>query len=81
VGGRDFGSIKFGRYPSSADRFKGRGVDLLGRSLKCSPKSDPVKVIREYLINPKTKSAKALSKKAVVMLYPDNLFGKVIWPY
>ena len=80
VGGRDFGSPKFGRHPSNADRFIGRGVDLIGRSLKCSLKSDPEKIVREYLANPRTKSAKALSKKAVVLLYPKNLLGKSIWP-
>ena len=80
MGGRDFGSPKFGRHPSNADKFMGRGVDLIGRSLKCSLKSDPVKIVQEYLSNPKTASAKALSKKAVVLLYPDNLFGKAIWP-
>lgn len=80
MGGRDFGSTKFGRHPSNADRYKGRGVDLLGRSLKCSKNADPVKMIRDYLKNRETKSANELSKKAVVMLFPENLFGKVIWP-
>jgi hypothetical protein len=77
---RDFGSTKFGCHPSHANRFKGRGVDLIGRSLKCSKNANPTELIQNYLKNPKTKSAKALSKKAVVLLFPENLFGKIIWP-
>jgi len=80
MGGRDFGSPKFGRHPANGDRYVGRGVDLLGRSLKCPKSADPVKIIQKYLANPKTKSAKALSEKAVVLLFPETHFGLKIWP-
>jgi hypothetical protein len=77
---RDFGISKFGCYPSDVGKFEGRCVDLIGRSIKCRPKADPIKALRDYLSQPKTKSARLLSKKSAVMLFPKNLFGKVVWP-
>ncbi len=78
-GSRDFGKSKFGVHPSDTGKFVGRCVDLLGRSLPCSPKADPVKSVIDYLENPRSKSAYELSKKAVVMLEPEGLLGKIIW--
>ena len=80
MGHKDFGISKFGRHPSDVEKFEGRCVDLLGRSLKIPKYADPVKVIVSYLQNPTTDSAKELRKKAVVVLYPESLFGRVIWP-
>jgi hypothetical protein len=79
MGHCDYGTSKFGCHPEDVERFKGRCVDLIGRSLNCSKTADPVDMIRDYLKNPETKSAKELSKKPVVLLFPDKLFGKVIW--
>lgn len=80
MGHRDFGISKFGCHPLDAERFKGRCVDLIGRSLKVPQSTDPIKAVKTYLGNPATKSAKELRKKAVVLLYPEELFGRVIWP-
>ena len=76
---RDFGKSKFGRHPDDR-QYEGRCVDLIGRSIKCSPKVNPIKALHEYLLNPKTRSAKELAKKAVVILAPNELLGKVVWP-
>ncbi len=78
-GSRDFGKSKFGVHPNDTDKLVGRCIDLLGRSLPCSPMSDPVQAVIDYLSNQKTKSAQELSKKAVVILEPEELIGKVIW--
>lgn len=80
MGCKDFGISKFGCYPSHVGKLEGRSVDLIGRSIQCRPKADPMKALRDYLGKPKTKSARELSKKAVVMLFPRNLFGKIVWP-
>jgi hypothetical protein len=50
-----------------------------------SPLSEPpnaalVNAVWQYLWEAKTKTAIALSKKAVVLLHPEEMFGKVIWP-
>ena len=80
MGHKDFGISKFGCHPLDAEKFTGRCVDLIGRSLNVSQTTDPIKTLKTYLENPATKSAKELRKKAVVLLYPENLFGRVVWP-
>jgi hypothetical protein len=67
-------------HPLDRKKFQGRCVDLIGRSLKVSPKADPVNAVWQYLREAKTKTAAALSKKAVVFLHPQAMFGKAIWP-
>jgi hypothetical protein len=79
-GTRDFGPSKFGRYPSDPPRYSGRRVDLLGRSLPAEPGADPAGVLRRYLAARRTDSAKALAAKAVVLIYPDNRAGEIVWP-
>jgi hypothetical protein len=75
----DYGASKFGRHP--ADRhLLGRRVDLLGRSLPIALGSDPVEALRDYLNAGSTRSARALAAKAVVLLDPSNLRGRVVWP-
>jgi hypothetical protein len=53
---------------------------MIGRSLKVRKSADPIKTIRNYLCKPRTKSAKELSKKAVVFLTPERHMGKIVWP-
>lgn len=79
-GTRDFGPSKFGRYPSDPPRYSGRRVDLLGRSLPAEPGADPTDALRRYLAARRTDSAKALAAKAVVLIYPDNRAGEIVWP-
>ena len=74
----DFGSPKFGRSPG-CEHYVGRRVDLLGRSLATS-RDSPVEVLRHYLAEARTVTAKELRKKAVVLLYPPELIGTVVWP-
>lgn len=79
-GEKDFGISKFGCHPMDSDNFDGRRIDLIGRSLKVRKRTDPIKTIRQYLSEPRTKSAKELSQKAVVFLTPEKYMGKIIWP-
>ena len=72
----DFGPSKFDRAEEAG--FTGRRVDLFGRSIEKI--SDPVSSIQAYLQNARTMTAVKLSRKAVVLLYPAHLRGRVIWP-
>lgn len=76
----DFGESKFGRWPTDPEKFKGRRVDLIGRSIQSSIKINPIEALRRYLSDGKTESAKKLAKKAVILLEPAYMCGKVIWP-
>jgi hypothetical protein len=76
----DFGRSQFGTHPADARKYKGRRIDCLGRSLHCSSATGPVHALRTYLSESRTKSARLLSQKAVVLLHPSKLCGKVVWP-
>lgn len=60
--------------------FTGHYVDLIGRSLPEEVGADPVLVIQRYLSRPATRTARALAQKAVVLLDPEPLRGRVVWP-
>lgn len=79
----DFGESDFGYWSKEklirGQRFVGRRVDLLQRSLKVRPDADPVEAVRDWLRLP-TGSSKELSKKAVIGIWPRRLLGKVVWP-
>ncbi len=79
-GTEDYGASKFGRYPDDAPSYTGRRVDLLGRSLRVPLDADPVAAVRGYLTTASTDSAKKLAAKAVVLIHPQALVGKVVWP-
>lgn len=75
----DFGDPKFGVTPGSA-HFTGRRVDVIGRSIPGAKPSDPVGSLRRYLEAGKTKSARLLAQKAVILIEPVALLGTVVWP-
>ena len=79
-GTADYGPSKFGRYPHDAPSFTGRRVDLLGRSLAVPLDADPAIALRDYLSAARTRTAKELAAKAVVLIKPAQLAGKVVWP-
>ncbi|HEY2640177.1 MAG TPA: hypothetical protein VGI66_09900 [Streptosporangiaceae bacterium] len=79
-GTADFGPSKFGRYPGDLLSFRGRRVDFLGRSLPASLTDDPAAVVRAYLASSRTRTAKELAAKAVVLIDPLGRLGEVIWP-
>jgi hypothetical protein len=59
--------------------FNGHFVDLIGRSLPKELGDDPVVVVRRYRSGGATRTARALARKAVVLLDPEQLRGKVVW--
>lgn len=73
----DFGESKFGKHPDD-NGYVGRRVDLLMRSFD-SAEATPKGFIVDYFSRCKTESARLLSMKAVVILSPDDWFGKVVW--
>ena len=75
----DFGKSKFGRIPMQKHH-EGRGIDVLMRSDSAFNTRDPVKGITDYLSKHRTKTAGFLSQKAAVGLYPESVFGRVLWP-
>jgi hypothetical protein len=77
---RDFGRSKFSRYPADPPRFLGRRIDLGGRSLPVAATADPVESVRSYLAAGCTETARRLSQRSVVLLWPAGLCGRVIWP-
>jgi hypothetical protein len=74
----DYVNPKFGRHPSMPD-YKGRKVDVLVRSIRNHSSNDPVESLRHYLTAKNSASSRELAKKAVVMLMPTRLLGRVIW--
>jgi len=74
----DYVNPKFGRHPSIPD-YKGRRVDVLVRSIRSHSSKGSVKTIHQYLKSENTPSSRKLAKKAVVMLFPTRLLGRVIW--
>jgi hypothetical protein len=76
----DFGPSRFGRYHGDPELFRGRRVDLIGRSLDVAPDTDPIEAVRHYLTTGRTETARQLARKAVVLLAPQELRGEIIWP-
>ena len=51
-----------------------------GARFRPHPTPDPADAIRRYLTARRTKSAKALAAKAVVLIDPQNRAGEIVWP-
>ncbi len=77
----DFGESKFGVHPKfKAQGYKGRIVDVLMRSDAYFSNTEPEQSIARYLKYKKTQTSNLLSQKPVIGLYPENIFGKKLWP-
>lgn len=80
---KDFGDDKFGKTfetpnpKNNHPEFIGRNIDILGRSIKYI--DNYKKSIIKYLQNQETDTAYHLSRKAVVVLYPEEDIGTVLW--
>jgi len=79
-GTTDYGASRFGRHPDDPPSYLGRRLDLLGHSLRVPLDADPAAAVRGYLTTAGTDSAKKLAAKAVVLIHPQTLVGKVVWP-
>jgi hypothetical protein len=74
----DYGDPKFGQ---TADRpeYVGRRVDLLGRGIQYRRHEDPAAAIRRWLRTDRGKSARLVAQRPIVLLWPDDRLGEVIW--
>jgi hypothetical protein len=78
-GRRDFGPSHFGRHPDT-DRYEGRRVDILGRSIDLWQEEGAVEAVCRWLANgPRGSSAWHLAKRPVIAIYPEPIFGRQIW--
>jgi hypothetical protein len=75
----DFGDDKFGVTPAFPN-FRGRLVDLIGRSIPAANPADPVGSLQRYLRAGTTKTARLLAQKAMILIEPANLIGRLVWP-
>jgi hypothetical protein len=76
----DFGSSKFGRNPDDGERFNGRRVDVMWRSIKVESAETPIQAMQRYLQNASPNSSAGHWKaKPVVIMWPRKLLGHVIW--
>jgi hypothetical protein len=76
----DFGEPKFGRGVDPPETYEGLRVTLQGRSIEGGPGDDPLEAIQRYLKAGATPTARELTRKAVVMLEPEELLGIEAWP-
>lgn len=76
---KDFGDPRFGQSKSNPS-FVGRRVDLFGRSIEHRRTESTNLAIQRWLASGHTKSARMLAQKAVVVIWPSNELGTVIWP-
>jgi len=71
------------RRKSVENGYKGKRIDFLKRAINRDLynlyPNEPDKCIIEYLLQRNTKTKRFLLKKAVVGLFPNKIFAKVIW--
>lgn len=76
----DFGPSRFGVNPDDASQgYRGRRVDLMGRTIPFGPENDIVAAIRSWLRSG-TASAEYLAQRPLVAIFPNPLMGRIIWP-
>jgi hypothetical protein len=78
-GKHDFGPSKFGHNPEDGDAFKGRRVDVIGRSISISKDQTPIETVQRYLREASTVSASPLAERPVIVVWPNRNCGKDIW--
>jgi hypothetical protein len=73
----DFGPSRFGRDPQESERFTGRRVDVMGRSLARRDDETPALMVQRWLQEGRTESARRIAARPVVTIWPIR--GEVIW--
>jgi hypothetical protein len=73
----DYNDPKFGQSKDKP-KYIGRRVDCLGRAIEVKDGENIISALRRYLTSGKTKTARCLAEKAVVLLEPSC--GKIVWP-
>ncbi|HML04027.1 MAG TPA: hypothetical protein VK487_11740 [Candidatus Bathyarchaeia archaeon] len=76
-------SFPYRAHRKVEDGYKGRSIDFLKRSISkdvfasCSGRPD--RTLMKYLLERNTKTKRELLKKAIIGLYPNVLFARVLW--
>lgn len=78
-GKHDFGPSRFGRNPDDGDTFKGRRVDVIGRSIRMPKNKTPTEAVQSYLRHAATVSACLLAERLIVVVWPRRNCGLIIW--
>jgi hypothetical protein len=79
-GKRDFGVSRFGRNPDDLPGFKGRRVDIIGRSIPMQATETSIESVQRYLRGGLTESARLLAERPVIVAWPEKDLGQIIWP-
>ena len=77
-GKQDFGYSRFGAHPGDKG-YRGRRVDVLGRSIPCREGQGHVDCVREWLTLRKTETARELAKSPIVVIHPTAEICSIIW--
>lgn len=77
-GKRDFGPSHLGSHPDD-EGFEGRRIDIIGRSIESNPDELAQDSVLRWLRQRRTESAKRISERPVIVLYPESDRGNVIW--
>lgn len=72
----DFGPSRLGRHPAD-EGYLGRRVDVMGRSIPAIDNSAESAVLA--WLHGRSKSARLLVKRPVIALFPQALFGRLLW--
>lgn len=75
---RDFGDPRFGQSPDRPD-FVGRRVDIFIKAVDAVETTTYSEAIRHYMAAGRTRTARLLRQKGVVVLYPANCMGTILW--
>jgi hypothetical protein len=78
-GKRDFGASRFGANPDAGRGFKGRRVDIIGRSVPMPATENSIESVQRYLRDGLTESARLLAERPVIVAWPENDLGRIIW--
>ncbi|NRP70787.1 hypothetical protein ILFOPFJJ_01669 [Ensifer psoraleae] len=70
----DFGPSRFGRHPADLG-YRGRRLDLMGRSIAIAPGEPPQQAVRHWLAM-RSRSPVELRKKPMFSLFPQAFFGE-----
>jgi hypothetical protein len=76
----DFGASRFGRNPDEGERFEGRRLDVMWRSIDMLKSETPIESVQRYLQDARAGSPTYWSAKPVVVLWLGKDLGRVIWP-
>ena len=75
----DYGESKFGRDPSESLHFRGRRMDIMGRSIDHRDGEDKVAAVQRYVASGPGDAPGYWRQKPGVAIWREDLRGQVIW--